>query len=207
MSGLLADGRSGEIRVQDADLPTLTSEVGLADMPTVDWSVPTVITYQFEFWAADPLRYGEPTSVTTPFPTLRGGLEYDLYTDGATDTGFLEYGEASDTGRVVLPNPGTADVWPVFQVDGPVDSAGFDIAVVGTDRRIRFTGPVSAGSVLVIDSGSGTAVIDGTADRGGLLAHRDWFSVRAGESLEIAFIPLGADLGGQLTAVTRPGWW
>jgi hypothetical protein len=172
----------------------------------LDWSV-GVVPFAIEWRCRDPLRYGDPQSVATGFPVLRGGLEYDLYTDGTTDTGFLEFGEASDTGRVVLENPGTADVSPVFQVDGPIDASGFDIAVVGTDQRIRFSGPVSAGSVLVIDSGSGTAVVDGSADRGGLLAHRDWFSVRAGESLEIAFIPLGVDLGGQLTAVVRPGFW
>lgn len=201
-------GRAEELVVTRAGR-TLASAARLTAFKTptdLDWSVGRV-PFAIEWRCRDPLRYGEPTSVTTPFPTLRGGLEYDLYTDGTVDTGFLEYGEASDTGRVVLSNPGSADVWPVFQVDGPVDSSGFDIAVVGTDQRIRFAGPVSAGSVLVIDSGSGTAVIDGSADRGGLLAHRDWFSVRAGGSLEIAFIPLGVDLGGQLTAVTRPGWW
>lgn len=173
---------------------------------TVNWSVGEV-PFVIEWRCRDPLRYGAPVSVQTGFPVLRGGLEYDLYTDGTTDTGVLEYGEASASGRIVLSNTGTADVWPVFQIDGPIDDAGFDIAVVGTEQRIRFSGPVPSGSVLVIDSASGTAVIDGSADRGGLLAHRDWFSVRPGGSVEIAFIPLGVDLGGQLTAVVRPGFW
>lgn len=163
--------------------------------------------WAIEWRCRDPLRYGDPTSIQTPFPTMRGGLEYDLYTDGTTDSGVLEYGEASDTGRIVIENPGTADSWPVFQVDGPVDAAGFDIAVVGTDKRIRFVGPVSEGSALVIDSAAGTAVIDGTADRGGQLSGRDWFPVPAGGSVELAFIPLGSNLGAELTVVTRPAWW
>lgn len=209
LNSLLADGREQEMRVEDADLPSLSASVGLADMPVVDWSTPggTVVNYAFELWAPDPLRYGDPVSQSTGFPVLRGGLEYDLYTDGVVDTGFLEYGEASATGRLVLSNVGTADVWPVFQVDGQVDSAGFEIAVVGTDQRIRFSGPVAPGSVLVIDSAAGSAVIDGDADRGGQLTFRDWFTVPAGGSVEIAFIPLGTDRGGQLTAVTRPGFW
>lgn len=184
---------------------TLTAGARLTAFKTptdLDWSVGRV-PFAIEWRCRDPLRYGEPVSVQTGFPVLRGGLKYPLY----STTGYLDYGEPSDTGRMTLSNPGTADVWPVFQVDGPIDESGFDIAVVGTEQRIRFAGPVSAGSVLVIDAGSGTAVIDGSADRGGLLAHRDWFSVRAGGSVEIAFIPLGVDLGGQLTAVVRPGFW
>lgn len=201
-------GRSEDLVVTRAGR-TLTAGARLTAFKTptdVDWSV-GLVPFAVEWRCRDPLRYGDPRSYPTSFPVLRGGLEYDLYTDGTTDTGFLEFGEASTTGRVVLENPGTADVWPVFQIDGPVDLSGFDIAVVGTDRRIRFAGPVSAGSVLVIDSSSGTAVIDGSADRGGQLAFRDWFSVPAGGSVEIAFIPLGVDLGGQLTAVVRPGFW
>ena len=188
---------------------TLTAGARLTAFKTptdLDWSVGRV-PFAIEWRCRDPLRYGDPVSVQTGFPVLRGGLEYDLYTDGSTDTGVLEFGEASTSGRVVLSNPGTADVWPVFQVDGEVDPSGFDIAVVGTEQRIRFAGPVSAGSVLVIDAGAGTAVIDGSADRGGLLAYRDWFSVRAGESLEIAFIPLGVDLGGHINYNKHPGFW
>ncbi|MFB9956985.1 phage distal tail protein [Cellulomonas denverensis] len=106
-----------------------------------------------------------------------------------------------------MANPGTADVWPQFQIDGPVASEGFEIALVGTDRRIRFSGPVAAGSVLVIDPATGTAVIDGSADRGGQLTYRDWFPVPAGGSIEVAFIPLGAATDAVLTGTVRPGWW
>ncbi len=173
---------------------------------SADWGV-GYVPFVIEWRCRDPLRYGEPDSVSTPFPQLRGGLEYDLYTDGTVDTGFLEYGEASETGRITLTNTGSADVWPVFQVNGLIDDFGFDIALIDTDKRIRFSGRVPSNSSLVIDSASGTAVIDGSADRGGLLTYRDWFSVPAGGSVEIAFIPLGTDYGGELTAVTRPGYW
>ena len=189
---------------------TLSSRARLTAFKTPttgNWAVGEV-PFVIEWRCRDPLRYGEPKSVTTSFPRLRGGLEYDLYTDGAgADLGYLDYGEASDTGRVVVSNGGTADTWPVFQVTGPIDSSGFDIALVGTDQRVRFSGPVASGSALMIDSASGTAVIDGSADRGGLLTQRDWFAVPAGGSVEVAFIPLGVDLGGQLTVVHRPAWW
>lgn len=173
-------------------------------------------------WAAewvcpDPLRYADPVSVPTTFPTLRGGLEYDLYTDGAgADLGYLEYGAASDTGRVVVTNTGTAPAPVTVQAVGEVDALGFDVAQVGTDKRLRFAGPVSAGSVLVLDGATGNVLIDGTADRAGQLTYRDWPVVPAAarvagvlvpSSLELAFIPLGVNLGAQLTAVIRPGSW
>lgn len=173
---------------------------------TLNWSVGEV-PFVIEWRCRDPLRYGAPQSVSTGFPVLRGGLEFPLFTDGTVDTGYLEFGEASDTGRVVLSNDGTADSWPTFQVEGPVGSAGFDIALVGTDQRVRFSGPVAAGSVLVIDAASGTAVIDGSADRGGLLTQRDWFSVPAGGQVEVAFLPLGTTTSARLTVVHRPAFW
>lgn len=208
-AGLVPGGMRAEELVVTRGGRTLSARARLTAFVTptdTDWAF-GLVPFAIEWRCRDPLRYGDPTSTQTPFPTLRGGLEYDLYTDGTVDTGFLEYGEASDTGRIVIENPGTADTWPVFQVDGPVDSAGFDIAVVGTDKRIRFSGPVSDGSALVIDSAAGTAVIDGSADRGGLVTFRDWFPVPAGGSVELAFIPLGSNLGAELTVVTRPAWW
>ena len=155
----------------------------------------------------DPMRYGAPVSTVTGFPVLAGGLEYDLFTDGTLDTGFLEFGAASATGRMVVANPGNADVWPQYEILGPVPVEGFEILRVGTGDRLRFVGGVSAGSRLVLDSATGEVVIDGYADRSGLLTVRDWFPVPAKGSVEIAFVPLGAFSTAQLTATVSPGFW
>jgi len=164
--------------------------------------------YAIEWVAPDPLRYSAPIVARTGFPVLRGGLRYDLYTDGAgTNLGWLDYGEPSDTGRLSLTNDGNADVWPVFEVTGPVEPEGFEVVRVGSGQRIRFQGPVPAGSPLVIDSATGLAMLDGTADRGDLLTVREWSPVRPGETAEFAFINLGPHSSAQLTAVIRPGRW
>lgn len=161
-----------------------------------------------EWRCADPLRYGDPVQQITQFPRLRGGLRYPLYTDGAgVTTGWLDYGEPSDTGRVVLSNPGTAPVPGQFQVAGPVAAAGFDIVQVGTDARLSYEGPVAAGSALVLDGATGAVLIDGTADRAGRLTWRDWPVVPAGGQIELAFLPRGSRTDAVLTAVVRPGWW
>ena len=208
LTSILADGTYADVVVSDPDQGTLSASVRLEGEPMVDWHHPLDIDYQIAFYAPDPLRYGDPVSVATTFPTLRGGLSYDLYTDGAgADLGYLDYGAASDTGRIVVTNTGTAAAPVTCQVAGEVDASGFDIAQTGTDLRLRFVGPVSPGSSLVLDGSTGNVLIDGTADRAGQLTYRDWPVIPPGGSLELAFIPLGVNLGAQLTAVVRPGSW
>lgn len=208
ISAVLADGMFDDISVTEPDGRTTTASVQISAGPMLKIGRSGVVRCHLEFYAPDPLRYADPVSVWTTFPTLRGGLSYDLYTDGAgTDLGYLDYGLASDTGRVVVTNTGTAPAPVSFQVDGAVDSAGFDIAQVGSDLRLRFEGPVATGSALVLDGSTGNVLIDGTADRAGQLTYRDWPVVPPGASLELAFIPLGVNLGAQLTAIIRPGSW
>jgi len=217
LAALLADGSDGDLTVVDSDEPTMSVTVGLASKPVIDWNSGLEIECAFELWAPDPLRYAAPVSVWTLFPTPRGGLEYDLYTDGAgADLGYLDYGLASDTGRLVVTNTGTAPAPVLFQVEGDVAPEGFDIAQVDSDRRLRFVGPNSASSVLVLDGATGNVLVDGTADRGGQLTHRDWPVVPAATrvagvlvpgSIELAFINLGATSSARLTAVIRPGSW
>ena len=185
----------------------MSAQVKIEGQPLVDWYQPLDIDFQLSFYAPDPMRYGAPVSIATGFPVLAGGLEYDLYTDGTTDTGVLEYGAASATGRMVVVNAGNADVWPQFEILGPVPGEGFEILRVGTGDRLHYVGDVSAGSRLVIDSASGVVAIDGYADRSGLLTVRDWFPVPAKGSVEIAFVPLGSFSTATLTATVSPGFW
>ena len=210
LNSLLADGTLAEVTVVDQDLPRMSAHVGLADMPDIDWSGPWGRTVRFglELWAPDPLRYGDPVAASTSFPTLRGGLRFPLYTDGAgTDLGWLDYGEPSDTGRVTLHNPGTADVPVLLQVTGPVPEQGFDVIQVGTGGRLTFEGPVGAGSLLVLDGATGAVAIDGSQDRAGRLTRRDWPTVPRRGSVELLFSPRGPWSEAQMMAVVRPGWW
>ena len=132
--------------------------------------------WQAEWVAPDPFRYGQQRSAYTGLPVKRGGLRYDLYTDGeGNETGYLDYGESSDSGRVTLRNDGDADAWPTFQVRGPAPQ-GVTIANVETGRRIVSTAVIPAGSTLTIRTAKGTAYLDG-ADRSGQLTVREWTPV------------------------------
>lgn len=187
---------------------TLTSYARLTRFkPTSDAWGAGFFGWAAEWVCSDPLRYAAAVSVSTSFPALAGGLEFDLFTDGTTDTGVLEFGVASTAGRVVVTNDGNADVWPQFEIAGPVPVEGFELVVVGTGERLRYTGDVPAGSRLVLDSGTGVVSIDGYADRSGLLTVRDWFAIPPGGSVEIVFVPLGASSAATLSATVSPGFW
>lgn len=157
--------------------------------------------------APDPLAYGPGIEVATGFAVEVGGLQFDLFTDGTTVTGSLEFGAAGSSGQVVLNNPGNADSYPVHRIDGPTPTAGFDIVDTATGNRIRFTGPVPAGSVLEIDTATGTAILDGVADRSGLLTIAEWTPVPAGGTSVLAFLPLSTATTAMLRTAIAPAWW
>jgi len=207
LTALLAGGDFDAFTVDDEDQGVMSAQVQVEGQPLVDWYQSLDIDYQLTFYAPDSLRYGAPVPVSTGFPVLAGGLEYDLFTDGTTDTGFLEYGASSATGRLVVVNDGNEDAWTQFEVTGPVPAEGLEVVRVGTGERLRFEGGVSTGSVLVLDSATGLVVIDGYADRSGLLTIRDWSPVAPGGSAEFEFVPLGASSAAQLTATVSPGFW
>lgn len=208
LNSLLAAGQAGELTVEDSDLPTMSATVRLADQPVVDWSGMggLVVRYEFEFWAADPLRYGQAATLETGFPVLAGGLEFPLFTDGTTHTGFMEFGVQGSNGRVTATNEGTADTWPQFTVRGPVPS--FQIVEVESGRRLVFSRPVNAGDVLVIDSATGVVVLNGgDVDYSGYLTTADWSPIAAGGSSTFAFLPVDGTGTGTLEVSWRSAWW
>lgn len=158
--------------------------------------------------AADPVLYGPDVTASTGFPQPVGGLRYPLYTDGAgANLGWLDYGPSATRGRIMLGNSGSADVWPWFEVLGPTPPGGFALVRTDDGARVQFEAPVGAGALLRLDSIDGSAVIDGVSDRGGALTWRDWWPVRAGEQVEVAFLPLGPWTAAQLTPHSPSGWW
>lgn|GEM_PF-2244077 len=192
-----ATPRRCTVRVRRRRVPTdLEYELGLASAAV-------------QVVAADPILYGPSDSPpATGFAAPAGGLQYPLYSDGAgADRGYLDYGAPSATGRLVVTNIGDAPVWPAFEVDGQVPAEGFQIVRTDTGARIQFESAVPAGSTVRLDSGDGSAVIDGHADRGGALTWRDWWAIGPRESVEVAFVRLGAPSNAVLRVIAPPGWW
>ena len=164
-------------------------------------------TADAQLFAADPVAYGPGQSATTGFAEEGGGLQFPLFTDGTTDVGYLDFGAPGTSGRVDLSNAGTAEFWPVFRIAGPTPAAGFEIVDVPTGRRIRYAGQVPSGSVLEIDTATGSVILDGTADRSGLVTVREWTAVPAGGSTTVGFVPLGPDGSATCTVIWADAWW
>lgn len=208
LSGVLADGEFGELTVTREDGQTTSASVQVDAAPMVGW-FPHVnaVAAQLQFYAPDPLRYGATQNLTTTFPELVGGLEFDLFTDGAgTDVGWLDFGVAGSSGRVTVDNPGTAPAWPQFQVSGPTPP--FEIVHVETGARLTFSHALSADEVLLIDSATGLVALgDAAVDYSGYLTRAEWFSIPRKGSATIAFVPLDVAGTGSLTVIHRPAWW
>lgn len=207
LASILADGGFGDLSVTSDAGRTTTASVRLNSKPLIAWTPwSNTVRAQLEFWAADPLRYGPAATVETGFPVLAGGLEFPLFTDGTNDTGYLEFGAQSSTGRVVVTNEGTADSTQQFTVTGPVPP--FQIVAVESGRRLVFSRPVAAGDVLVIDSATGVVVLNGgDVDYSGYLTTAEWVSVPPGGSQTFAFLPLEGTGTGTLAVTWRPAFW
>ncbi|MGC0144947.1 hypothetical protein [Pseudactinotalea sp. Z1732] len=118
----------------------------------------------------------------------------------------LLFGPTSGTGRVRLANPGTADAHPTFHIHGPVGEGGFMITHVSTGRRLLYRDQIPAGSVLSIDTSTGTVLLDGVADRSGRLVVREWSTVpREGEAEYVFTAPERTDA--VLHAQVKATYW
>jgi len=210
LAALLAEGTFGDFTVNDPDQGVLTSSVRGEGTPQIDWNGRQDIDCLLTFLAPDPLRYSTPVTVSTGFPVQSGGLEYDLYTDGAgTDTGSLEYGVAGATGRVTIVNSGNAAAWFTYTITGPLPAEGFEVIAVGTGLLHRFQGAIPAGSTVLIDTARGaeSILMDGVSDRSGQMTRMDPIFVPAKSSIELAFVPLGTTSAATATFTITPGSW
>lgn len=202
----LAEGQLGTFSVDDPDYgPPLSVQARLTDGPLIGWDDDALAwTWQMQFTAPDPRKYAAAVTVSTGLPTPGvGGLSFPLF-DGS---GKLEFGRPGDIGQVTVSNAGTADTYLTFEVDGPV-LGGVALTDVATGRQIVYAGDVpSSGVLLVIDSASGRASLNGS-DRTGELTVRNWWPVKAQSSSTVQFSTLGAaGQSGQLAASIRSAYW
>jgi hypothetical protein len=160
--------------------------------------------WQAEWWCGDPFRYGAESTLSTTLPEDVGALEFPLF-DG---TGLLEFGGTlGTTGRLTLTNPGSAPSWPALEAMGPLPS-GFEVVEVASGKRLRWPRDVATGSVISLDSRTGSVSIDGTPGYEGYLTRRQWWSVPAGGESTVQFVALGSpDPTALLTATWSATYW
>jgi hypothetical protein len=170
-------------------------------------SIPVIQEYGFglvtaaavQFYAPDPLKYGATITATTGLPVTSGGLVYPLAYP-------LAYG-ASVTGRVSAANVGSAPVSPVFTITGPI-GVGFQVTSIEDGMAQQYNGPLGSMDSVVIDTRTGSVILNGTADRRGLLSYSSWPSIPAGASRTFAFSTLGTyQAAASLSVAYAPAFW
>jgi hypothetical protein len=166
----------------------------------LSYAVGFVAKAALQFYAPDPLKYGPPLTGTTGLPVTSGGLVYPLAYP-------LAYG-SSTTGRISAVNVGSAPVSPVFTVAGPIDAAGFQITAVEDGITLQYNGPLGATDSVVVDTRTGSVVLNGTADRRGLLSFSSWPSIPAASTRTFAFTTLGSyQAAASMTVAFSPAYW
>lgn len=199
ITSLYNDGRPITAVVQD-DLLTTRREV-MVEAVDVPWTIHEEFKYTIDMRAADPRRYGNAVTESTPLAQAGTGLQYPLVYP-------LSYGVAGVTGRVSITNEGTTETVSLFSVTDGSMPDGFEVVNVTTGQRLVYVGPVSNGDIIELDARTQTAFINGVTPAGRWLSNPEWWTVPAHSVLEVQFLARGAVTGTpKLTHVTAPAYY
>lgn len=203
LSALLAEGVDETLTVTDDNRPTKQASVGRAGDIKLSWSNDLTVAFLIQLLAADPRKYGLPTTASTGVPVDGGGLGYDLYTAGSV--GVLDYGMAGAPGTVALTNTGTADTAPVHTVTGDCPD-GFSITELGTGQRLVYAAAVIPGQIIRLDAADGSVTLDDDGDRSPQLVRREWVRLDKGQTGTWLFEAPNSTTA-LLEVEVKPAWW
>jgi hypothetical protein len=154
-------------------------------------------TFNISFYAPDPYIYNyTTTTMTLEGVNTKGGLNFPLDYE-------LDYASGSGYQDKFVSNKGNAPAWPKFKVHGDFPE-GFSI----TDNLgnfITYTGGVSFGAPVTIDSRTGT-VKQSNSDRSTYLSSREWFAIPPQGSLQASFLPVYSTASGWCDIIYRDTW-
>ena len=190
LSAMFNDGNSITMTVAD-DIATTSREVWLLEYDP-EW------VYGFDYFpfdialeAPDPRRYGSLIVDSKGLPTASSGLVWPL-NSGAT---FWDWGTAGVDGRVQFTNNGIASTNPLIMVGGAgAFATGFRVLEVETGRELTLVRQTFTGEVVVLDSRTGRATING-GDVTGDMTAKQWFTVPPGATRRYQLTTLGSTSG------------
>lgn len=175
---------------------------------------PRCFYFQLILIAPDPFKYSAETSTASthlaqdaPGGTLWNGPAGSTGTPWngpAGSTGVVWQTDVGQNGIMQLVNNGTADTPIQFTIAGPVKNP----AIVRTDtgEAIEWTGNIPSGSVLQIDTGTGSVLLNNGNQRP-LITRADFFTIPAGSSINVAFQATQPSPTALLTAVWADAWY
>lgn len=156
---------------------------------------------RFTAWSHDPRKYGQTVRIEIDATaSSQGGLVFPII-DSAMN--FNDLGDADFPGAFRIPNPGTADFYPVMTVTGPATS----FKVTSEDSVIEYSATVLHGKKLVLSPyAGGRAVLEG-ADASYNLTRAEWISVQPGEDRGYLFEPVNPSANTKLLIEYPDGAW
>lgn len=156
--------------------------------------------YSILMAAKDPLKYGDPISVTTHLPSSSGGATWPV-------TFPLTFTGSSVSGVVSINNTGTeqAPVW--LRIDGPLPAGGWAVMHMGKKQQLSFASSLALGGdeFVTVDMTKHEVLAQGQAPRAGFVTSRGWFSLDPGPN-DIAFTASNYSAAALLTVTTKPTW-
>lgn len=176
------------------------SEYALLGRPRgVEWDLSRRFTFgladaRCTFVATDPNKYGPAVTQAISLPTGTAGLFVPAV--GPFVFGSQSGGEAS------ISNTGTAAVDWTAVITGPMTTPRLEM--VGLSRRVSFDLSLAAGETLVLDSRTGSALLNGSTPRTSTLQPGSrWWQLPVGAST----LRLRAASGsGSISVSFRPGY-
>lgn len=175
---------------------------------------PLTVEFSLQLAAPDPQRYSAtlyskttklaadaPGGVQWNGPAGTTGIEWNGPSPG--NTGVRWQDGAGENGVVSLTNKGTGYSPVILQVAGPVLTP--IIERTDTGEVIQWGGTVPAGSVLEVNTGTGSVRLDGGNQRP-LLVRADFFKIPPDATIDVAFRSPTPSPTAQLTAVWPDAW-
>lgn len=134
----------------------------------VEWNDDTEVvwSYNVELICPDPIRYGVvPRHLELQLPASVGGLRVPIRTP-------IRVTGASATGDGTGENAGNRAVFPTIRFDGPCSRPS--LRNVNTGQLLTYRGDLAVGEFVVINTAYQSALLMGTASRGGLVSGDLW---------------------------------
>jgi hypothetical protein len=189
LSAMFNDGTPVSITVTDDLGPT--ARIGFLVAFDPEWMHDGHFRWALEFAAPDPRRYGTAVAASTALATASSGLVWPL----GSGSSFWDWGTAGTTGRIAFTNTGNTTTYPLLTVGaGGQLPNGFEVVEVNTGRTITYAGPAGDGGLVVLNSRTQRATVNG-GDTTDYLTRAEWFAVPKGATYEYQFISLGGQTG------------
>lgn len=193
LSALFNSGQTVTLRVVD-ELRATSRTVQLVNFEApfrhgFEW-----FPFDLAFVATDPRRY-DATIVVGPeaLPASGTGLVWDLGTAGSGL--FFDWGTVGTLGQVAFTNTGITETYPRIEVGGGgAFLGGFYVTEIETGRSLRYERATYPGEVVVFDSRTQRATLNG-ADVTGGLSRREWFTVPSGATRRYQINSIGSTSG------------